>query len=325
VKIVILSPAAVGSRSGNSVTATRYSRMLAALGYRVEVRSSAGAAPDADLLVALHARKSARAVLAFARTHPGRPIVVVLTGTDVYRDLQRSRLALRALKAAGAIVALQPLAIERLPPDLRSKATVVRQSAEVPRSARRPARKPGTVRFCVLGHVRREKDPLRAAYALRWMALQPRVEVVQAGGILDPSFAPRIAQEQVRSPRYRYLGELSRPAALKLLSRCDALIISSRLEGGANVASEAIALGIPAIASDIDGNRGIFGKRYAGYFATGSARDLARVMTQFASDASFASRLRDQIARLRSIVDPSLEAGALGALVRKLLRARSRQ
>jgi putative glycosyltransferase (TIGR04348 family) len=277
------------------------------------------------MLVALHACKSAGATLRFARDHPGRPIVIVLTGTDVYRDLPRSRRGMRAIELADAVVALQPLAIRRLPRRLQRKARVIRQSCRLEPNARASSRlrEPGaagrrTVRFAVLGHLRREKDPLRAAQALRRLPPDARICVVQAGGILDPAFAARVAREAEREPRYRYLGELSRARALALLARSDALILSSRLEGGANVATEAIALGVPVLASRIDGNLGVFGPDYAGYYAAGSTPELARLMQRFAQDPAFVQRLRAQIRALRPLFSPSKERAALGELVNEL-------
>lgn len=295
--------------------------MLRSLGYRVRVLPSASDPPDADLLVALHAGRSARAVLAFARAHPQRPIAVVLTGTDVYPDVTRSRLAVRALDAADAIVTLQPLAIERLPLRLRRKARVIWQSvyAEGHRRLAGHGQRRAT-RFVVLGHLRREKDPLRAAYALRRLLPAIDAEVFQAGGVLDRAYRAGVERAQTADTRYRYLGELARSKALALLAGSDALVLSSRREGGANVASEAIALGIPVLASRIDGNLGMFGADYAGYYRVGSTRELAALMHRYVADDRFRQRLCRQIAALRHVVAPDRELRALRRLVNDLLK-----
>lgn len=251
---------------------------------------------DAGVLVALHACKSAPFVLAFHRRFPWRPIVVVLTGTDVYGAGLRSRKAMSALDTAAAIVTLQPLAIERLPERLRRKAIAVIQSAHrvtVTRKAKAGAR----VRLCVIGHLRREKDPLRAAYALRYLKGED-VQVLQAGGVLDARYLPRANAIEARDSRYRYLGPLSKSRALRLLAGCDALVLSSRSEGGANVASEAIANGVPVLASRIDGNVGVFGAEYGGYYPAGSSKALAALIDRFVRDRAFARLLRRQIRAL---------------------------
>lgn len=264
------------------------------------------------MLVALHAYKTAGFVARFHRTFPARPIVVVLTGTDVYGSFLHGRAATSALEAAGAMVALQPLAIERLPKRLRKKAVAVLQSAR--RAVVKAEKSKLPVRLCVLGHLRSEKDPLRAAYALRYLK-GDRVEVLQAGDMIDPRYAARVKAIESRDPRYRYLGEISHVRALRLLACCDALVLSSRSEGGANVASEAIANGIPVLASHIDGNVGVFGKDYAGYYPVGSSKALAALVSRFIQDREFARSLRRQIRALApSVTFQSERAGLARAI-----------
>ena len=53
-----------------------------------------------DLLIALHARKSFAAIRRWSVEAPEKPLVVALTGTDLYRDLGRSEEVLDALHAA---------------------------------------------------------------------------------------------------------------------------------------------------------------------------------------------------------------------------------
>jgi glycosyltransferase involved in cell wall biosynthesis len=268
---------------------------------------------EGDMLLALHAYKSAEFVAAFHKEFPNRPIVVVLTGTDVYGPRLRSRRTMNALAVAGAIVTLQPLAIERLPKPLRAKAVSVVQSAQRV-TVKRKKRQGAPTRLCVIGHLRREKDPLRAAYALRYLK-DVNVEVLQAGGVLDPRYVPRVKSVEARDARYRYLGELSRARALRLLASCDALVLSSRSEGGANVASEAIANGVPVLASRIDGNVGILGERYAAYYATGSTRGLAALIDRFIRDPKFVQKLQRQIRALEPLVRAERERDGLARAI----------
>jgi glycosyltransferase involved in cell wall biosynthesis len=239
--------------------------------------------------------------------------VVVLTGTDVYGSSLHNRAATSALETAGAIVTLQPLAIVRLPKRLQKKAIAVLQSARrVSVKRKKPPSAP--VRLCVIGHLRREKDPLRAAYALRYLK-DEKVEVLQAGSTIDSRYGGRIKAIEARDARYRYLGEMSRTRALHLLAGCDALVLSSRSEGGANVASEAIANGIPVLASRIDGNAGVLGKRYAGYYPVGSSKALAALVDRFIHDREFARSLRRQIRALRPSVNPKAERDGLARAI----------
>lgn len=257
--------------------------------------------------MALHARKSAKSVLAYRAAYPQRRIILVLTGTDVYRDIRRSRIAQRAMEAADVLVTLQREAIKELPVRLRRKARTIVQSA-----AKRVhrARHDGVLRVCVLGHLRSEKDPMRAAYAARGLGTELNVEVLHAGGILSPRFERETKDEMRGNPRYRYVGELPRNKALSLLARCDVLVQSSRMEGGANTVCEAIACGTPVLASRIPGNTGILGKRYPGLYDAGDTQALAALIAHAAASAAFYERLRSSCERLRPLVDPQREKRA---------------
>ena len=96
------------------------------------------------------------------------------------------------------------------------------------------------------------------------------------------------------------------------------MVISSRLEGGANVVCEALRIGVPILASRIPGNVGLLGESYAGYFPVGDARALARLLD---NDKSFYEKLKRQIAPLRTLVSPRSEARALLATFSSLARS----
>ncbi|MGC8484446.1 MAG: selenoneine biosynthesis selenosugar synthase SenB [Candidatus Baltobacteraceae bacterium] len=316
-RIAILSPAHGPSRAGNAVTARRYARFFRALGYRVRIYPSAIETVDAEIVVALHAKKSAAAALRFRKRVPHGRLIVVLTGTDIYRDLPRSRLAQRAVAAADALVALQPLALARLAPSLRAKAATIVQSVSLPPLPIPSKRIPKRYEFAVLGHLRDEKDPLRAAYALKQLPSEIPAFVTLAGGILDDRYRAKMNDEAARNARFRYRGEIGARAALALLSRSDALVLSSRMEGGANVLGEAIALRVPVLASRIDGNIGLLGKDYPGYFTVGSTASLRALLTRFIEDRAFRRSLRAHIAALAPLVRPARERAAWARLLRR--------
>lgn len=257
--------------------------------------------------MALHARKSAKSVLAYRAAYPRRRIILVLTGTDVYRDVHRSRTAQRALEEADVLVALQPEAIKELPARVRRKATAIVQSAPPRKHA---PRRNGAFRICVLGHLRAEKDPMRAAYASRLLARGVHVEVIHAGAVLEARFENLVKAEMHRNARYRYLGEVPRGKALSLLASCDLLVQSSRIEGGANTVCEAIASGTPVLASRISGNIGILGARYPGLYDLGDTRALAALIERAATSQAFYERLQAACEKLRPLVDPQRERRA---------------
>ena len=171
-QIHIVTPGRMATRGGNRVTADRWGRILRALGHRVRITSGWHGEPT-DLLVALHARKSASSVRRFRERHPDKPIVLALTGTDVYGDIATSLRARRSLSLASRLIVLQPLAAKQVPARYGPIVRVIYQS--VPKPPRKPTPDPKLFQVCVLGHLRRVKDPFRAAKAVRGAAaLQPR-------------------------------------------------------------------------------------------------------------------------------------------------------
>lgn len=304
-RIVIVTPAAPGSRLGNRHTALRWARILRTLGARVEI-VTAWDRGDHDLMIALHARKSHRALLAFKARYPARPLILALTGTDLYRDIRGDAGAAASLDLADRLVVLQEAAPAELTPAQRAKSYVIFQS-ERTRGTWQPPRR--FARFCLLGHLRPEKDPFRAVEALRLLDA-PRLRLVQAGAALTPEFAAAAQGLMATEPRYRWVGDLPHGEALKLLRHSQALIISSVLEGGAHVVSEAIVHGVPVIASDIPGNRGLLGMDYPGYFPVGDERALARLMGETAGNPAFLEHLAQAVSLRRPLFDPARETAA---------------
>jgi hypothetical protein len=176
-RIAIVTPAAASTRTGNRHTAQRYAVFLRAAGHRVRVASAWDGA-TCDLMIALHARKSHESIARFRARQPGRPLVVVLTGTDLYRDIRTDPSARASLEMATLLVTLQDMGGLELAQRLRTKVRVVYQSARISRQSAPPRRR---FRVCVLGHLRAEKDPFRAALALTRVPEAREVEVVQVG------------------------------------------------------------------------------------------------------------------------------------------------
>jgi len=311
-QVTVVTPARLGARSGNRVTAERWARLLRGLGHRVRVVTSFGGGP-ADLLVALHARRSAGSIRRFRSLHPDAPIVLALTGTDVYGDLERSARARRSLELATRLVVLQPLAIEQLPAAFRPLARVVYQS--VPKPATKPPPETGWFQVCVLGHLRRVKDPFRAAKAARLLPTTSTLRVLQAGRAMSASMAERARDEMRVNTRYRWLGDLSHEDAQHLLSRSRLMVLSSRAEGGANVISEALAHGVPVLASRIPGNVGLLGEDYPGYFETGNTRALTALLDRAETDQPFYDSLQAACAKRAYLVAPMRERGAWRSLL----------
>jgi putative glycosyltransferase (TIGR04348 family) len=317
-KIAVVTPAPPGSRSGNRVTARRWADIFKQLGHRASVIERYDG-EDYDLLIALHARRSHGSIKRFSRERPRRPLVVALTGTDLYRDLKRGGRARQSLDLASRVVVLQPAALDELKPEWRRKARVIFQSVEPPDT--RPARGRSNRRHfdvCVVGHLRAVKDPFRAAMAVRLLPADSRVRVLHVGGAMTAAMAARARREMLINPRYHWLGERTRAVTLRLLARSELCVLSSKLEGGANVLGEAVAASVPVLASRVPGSVGILGRGYAGYFEVGDTRALAALIARAASDARFLDKLRAQVERLQPLFEPTRERAAWRELLGEL-------
>jgi len=120
--------------------------------------------------------------------------------------------------------------------------------------------------------------------------------------------------------RYQWIGEISHADTLKTLSQSRLMVISSRMEGGAHVVSEAIALGVPVIASDIAGNRGLLGDDYLGYYPVGDEAELASLLSRAETMPAFYSALQQQIDVRKDLVSPEREMQSIQELTTMLLK-----
>lgn len=315
VRVSMICPAPPGSRLGNRITALRWKRILDELGHASSITADLGAR-GYDLLVALHARRSAEAVRRSRELHPEVPVVVVLTGTDLYRDIHDDASAQRSLEIADRLVVLHPGGADELPARLRSKVRVVPQSAATP--ARRPPRSTRSFEVAVVAHLRSEKDPLRTALAARLLPPGSRLAVLHAGRALDDGMRRAAEAEQQQNPRYRWLGEVPPWRARALIARCRLLSLTSAMEGGANVLSEALAAGTPVVASRIACTEALLGEDYPGLFPFGSTAALADLLQRAERDAGFLAGLARLCRARRARVSPAKERAAWKGLLREL-------
>ena len=326
--IWIVSPALAKANNGNWQTAKRWAHFLRSQGrYRVSLSDvwppAENDSTDApDLLIALHARRSASSLAAFHARYPARPGVLVLTGTDLYRDIRTSLEAQAALHQARALVLLQPAGLFELTqhfPELASKASVIYQSAPTLQPALRGAR---FFTVTQIGHLRAEKDPATFMRASSLVA-SPKVRMLHIGAALDAELGAMASATAASQPHYRWLGNLAHGAARQRLKRSHLMALTSLMEGGANVIIEAVTSGVPVVASDISGNRGMLGDDYCGYFPTGDALALAQLIERCIREPAFYARLQTQCALRAELFAPAFEQAGLHQLVDNLLRTNS--
>jgi putative glycosyltransferase (TIGR04348 family) len=315
-KIQLVTPAPLKLNNGNKITALRWIKIFKRLGHRVRLTRRYDGAP-CDLLIALHARRSAEAIRRFRERHPNLPLVVVLTGTDVYRDSHRDTQAQESLEYASRLVVLQNMALHEIPKRLRHKAKVIYQSAAPVIRCRH--RDGGVFDVCVIGHLRAEKDPLRAAMTARALPKTSHLRITHIGQALDPALGKKARREAARNGRYRWLGALSHKKTREYLAQSDLLCITSTMEGSSNVLSEALASGVPVVATKISGLIGTLGAKFPGYFPVGHTRRLRTLLLKAESDAKFYRNLEKYSERLAHRVEPAMEIEAWRQLLNSLL------
>ena len=316
-RIKLITPALASARNGNSITAIRCARILQQLGHRVVMEQTYNG-KGCDLMIALHALRSHESIRLFKEMHPDLPLVVALTGTDLYRDIRINPNAQRSLELATRLIVLQPMGMVELPKHLRAKTRVIYQSAERVRRRSTPA-KTGCFNVCVISHLRPEKDPLRTPMAARELPDSSRLRVLHIGRALTKEMSKKLRAEVKRNPRFQWLGELPHWKTRRILAGSHLLAVTSRMEGSSNVLCEAIASSVPVVASKIPGLVGTLGKKYPGYFPVGETRELARLLQKIESNPEFYHRLKAHCARLSPLVDPKREITAWKELLRELV------
>lgn len=325
-QIVIVSPALASANNGNWQTARRWQILLqspqanplAATRLKVRIVTQWPDGPQADHdvgMLALHARRSAPSIAQWAQRHE-KALAVVLTGTDLYRDIQTDAQAQASLQYAQRLVLLQELGTEALPPALRSRATVIFQSTP----ARVPLPKPKRfLKALMVGHLREEKSPETLFASARLLAASDAIHIDHIGAPLDVALASQAEATAQHCAHYRWLGGLPHEATRRHMQRAHLLVHASRMEGGAHVVMEAVRCGTPVLASRIAGNIGMLGSDYAGYFDWGRADQLADLLRRCRVDAAFYAHLQAQCAARAPLFSTEAERAALRGLVDDLL------
>ncbi len=312
--VCLVTPALASANNGNWQTAQRWRRMLAA-DYEVRLTQAWDGAP-ADLMLALHARRSAASIAAWSARSGGRPLVVVLTGTDLYRDLATDPAAQRSLALADRLIVLHEGAPADLPAEHRAKCVVCFQSTGARRALTKTDRH---LRALMVGHLRPEKDPQTYFAAARKLLHRDDILLDHIGAPLDVALGRQARALMCELPHYRWLGAMPYEAVLRRIQRAHVLVHPSAMEGGAHVVMEAVRSGTPVLASQISGNVGMLGAGYRGYFAPGDASGLAIALQRLRGDGAMLQALRRQCELRAPLFDPARERATLKSLIADLL------
>lgn len=280
-QVVIISPALADANNGNWQTARRWQQLLHPR-YQVRIASHWPDGPEAGAdvaMLALHARKSAAAIAAWSRMRSEQTqspaLAVVLTGTDLYRDIHSDEAAQSSLHVAQCLVVLQELGAEALPPALRKKARVIFQSTSARQTLLKTSRH---LRALMVGHLREEKSPQTLFNAAQLLAPNDTICIDHIGAALDVALGEQAQTTAGQCPNYRWLGALTHAQTRRRIQQAHVLVHTSAMEGGAHVLMEAVRSGTPVLASRVAGNVGMLGADYLGYFDWDDAPQLAQLL-----------------------------------------------
>ncbi|HSV46201.1 MAG TPA: selenoneine biosynthesis selenosugar synthase SenB [Ramlibacter sp.] len=324
--VVIVSPACAADNNGNWQTAWRWRRLIAPRYAARIVQDWPDDRAAGDLLMlALHARRSAPAIGAWARQHGPQGLALALTGTDLYRDIALDAQARQSLELAQQLVVLQELGPQALEPRLRAKARVIFQSTTARQTLAKGRR---GLRAVMVGHLREVKSPQTLFDAARLLRGEAGITIRHIGAASAPSWAEQARATQAECPGYRWLGAQSHAQARQAIQRAHVLVHTSAMEGGAHVIMEAVCSGTPVLASRVPGNEGMLGSGYAGYFPHADAARLASLLARCRQDqqeadgpeAGLLGQLRAQCAQRAPLFAPEAERAALYRLLQDLER-----
>lgn len=291
--ILVASPYATDASRGNSVSARRIAGILEEIGHQAQhVEGTSNDAHDGALMIALHARKSAPAMRAFKAAYPERPLIVLLTGSDLHADLlttsKRRDTVMESIQQAECLVVCQEGSLRDIPDSFRDKAMVVPKSVNVRVSQWQPAAEQVPFKVILASHLRPAKDPLLITQAVTQLPKASRIEVLHFGEAESATLGKAAeSATQHLQPRYQWKGPVARDAVMQALATAHVALNTSKVEGGANALAEPLVMGVPCIATAIAANEGMLGADHPGLFPVVDSKALAEMLWRAESDPAF--------------------------------------
>ncbi|HEY3309039.1 MAG TPA: GPMC system family 4 glycosyltransferase [Desulfuromonadaceae bacterium] len=307
-RVAIIAPYSIGPMRGNITTVRRIARFLGLAGVEVKILAS-DAMPilemescissfSPDIIHGFHVRHCGLTACNLAARH-GIPAVITITGTDINDPQLRSNPATaHAMAAAAAVVCFDEFVAENVAgyfPNAASRLSIVPQGIEplsvkyehsfdIPENA-----------FVLLlpAALRPVKNVEFAIQTLAALAIDNDwLQLVIAGGVIDPGYAAAIQKMLADKPFARWLGEVPYQQMGDLYARADLVLNCSLFEGMPNSLLEAMALGRPVLARDIPGNHSLIQEGETGWLYR-DEEDFRRQVLRLADDAA----LREQTGR----------------------------
>ena len=281
--LLIHSPYADHTGQGNSVTAVRLGKILSGSGYHVTHSEQNYSGESAEVMIALNARKSAKAIARFCELNPGSKLIIILTGTDINHpdSLDKDSATWVSMKLADRLVVLHEASLEQVPEIFRGKTSVIYPSVTLPADLQHAPE--GDFTIIMTGNMRKEKNPALAVAAAE--KISPALEIHHYGECTSTGSENVIEH-----------GIFSHDTMLDAMSSAGVLLNTSFQEGGANAICEAVTMGLPVSASAIPGNIGMLGEDYVGLFPSNDLDALVNMLEKTANDPDFYALLKKQLA-----------------------------
>jgi glycosyltransferase involved in cell wall biosynthesis len=282
--LLIHSPYADHTGQGNSVTAVRLGKILSGGGYRVTYSEREYSGEEAEVMIALNARKSANAIVRFCELNPSSKLIIILTGTDINHpdSSDEDSAAWASMMLAERLVVLHEASLKQVPKIFREKTCVIHPSVTLPEGLLHAPSKDG-FKIMMAGNMRQEKNPELAHAAAE--KISPALEIHHYGECTSTGSENVIEH-----------GIFSHDTMLDAMSSAGVLLNTSFQEGGANAICEAVTMGLPVVASAISGNIGMLGEDYAGLFPSNDLDALVNMLEKTANGLEFYALLKKQLA-----------------------------
>jgi len=253
-------------------------------------------ARESDLLLANWAPSGA--VGGVAARAAGVPLVTVLRGEDV-TALARSRWRRAAVAAALArsdrIVCVSEAirdAVIRAFPRHRDRIVFIPNGVAAADPPHRPRRRGAPLTAITVGSLVPRKRLDTVLHAVASLPREDAVQVLVVGDGPQRSELERLASSLGLVRRVRFTGMVAPEEVPRRLATADVFVLASESEGRPNALLEAMAAGLPVVATRIPGVRELVDHGVTGFlFDVGDAAGLAAALGRLRDDPGLRARL----------------------------------